>query len=50
VGYSNYILTRIYSASRAPIRTSIFFCMDNECDKNTHLPFRFRTNKSILRG
>jgi len=50
VGYFNYNLTRIYSASRAPIRTSIFFRMDSEYDKNTQLPVRFRTNRSVLRG
>jgi len=50
VGYFNYILTSIYSASRAQIRTSIFFCMDSEYDKNTQLSLRFRTNRSILRG
>jgi len=49
VGYFNYILTRIYSAGRAPIRTSIFFCMDSEYDRNTQLPLTFRTNRSILR-
>jgi len=43
-------LQRIFCASRAPISTSIFFCMDSEYQKNTRLPLRFRTNRSILRG
>jgi len=49
VGKFFYNLTRTYSASRAPIRTSIVFRMDSEYEKNTRLLVRFRTNRSILR-
>jgi len=50
VGYFNYNQSRIYSARRAPIRTSTFFCMDSDYDKDTQLPLPFKSNRSILRA